>query len=295
MNRSILLVSLTVAAAATVLVYYGGGSHPRSPDVAKDPVEEAGHVPYAQASDTGSFALRTDSAPSSERVSLQGDREEVPRAAITNEADTREWVAEETAQGIREDYLLLIEQLGLSSSEKEALLIFLTEDAVTRTKTSYSDGIGMDEHERSARIQEILGETKLREFLSLESNLKEFRELQYVQNMLQDKGVPLTEKQSEGLFEILVGVRGQVDMARPQNVEPGSLEALEYTLTQLDEYDRLVAELVPSVLSPSQAQHMFERNLEYSYRRSATLEWHRQRQFDNLDDGVALGYFPKKD
>ena len=73
------------------------------------------------------------------------------------------------------------------------------------------------------------------------------------------------------------------------------MEALEYTLSQLDEYDRLVTELAPSALSTKQVEYMFEREQHYSYERASTLAWHKQRRADNSDDDVALGYFPKRD
>ncbi len=69
-----------------------------------------------------------------------------------------------------------------------SLLQFLIEDEIARTRTRYSDGIGMDEHERSARIAEIIGDAKLQQFLALENNLGEYKEVQYVQSALQEKG-----------------------------------------------------------------------------------------------------------
>jgi len=295
MKRLTLVVSSTVVSVAILAVVYVTGPY-RSPDAVKYPVGEALQAHQSETVNTEANASTAVDAQSLGHDSEQGKGEEARRIkTLADEAATREWVTEETTRDIREDYSLLIEQLDLTPGEIEALLEFLIEDAIARTKTSYSDGVGMDEHERSARIEEILGDAKLQQFLAFERNLVEFRELQFVQNMLKQKEVSLTEAQSDGLLKIMIDVREQVGTTRPQHIEPGSIEAVEHTLSQLDEYDRLVTEVAPSVLSAKQVEYMFERNLEYSYRRSMTLEWHKQRRADNPDDEIALGYFPKKD
>ncbi len=295
MKRSTLVVLSIVAAVAILAVIYDSGAY-RSPGLVKYPVGKAVQAqPPESVGEEAYASTAVDVRSLGDDSEQRNEKEARQNTTLADESATREWVTEETTREIREDYSLLIEKLDLTPNEAEALLEFLIEDAIARTKTSYSDGIGIDEHERSARIEEILGDAKLKQFLAFERNLAEFKELLSVQNMLKQKDVPLTEAQSDGLLEILIDVREQVGTMRPKHIEPGSIEAVEYTLSQLDEYDRLVTEVAPSVLLAKQVEYMFERNLEYSYQRSMTLEWHKQRRADNPDDKIAPGYFPKKD
>jgi hypothetical protein len=212
-----------------------------------------------------------------------------------DEAYVREMVRNTSIEKTQERYSLLIEMLELTPAEIDALFEFLVEDAIASTRTKYSDGLGLDEDERLARLQEILSDEKLQRFLAYERNLADFRELQSVQSMLQQKGVPLTEAQRDGLLEILIDVQKQLDPERPSHIEHGSMEDFEYSLSQLDEYDRLVTELASSVLSATQVEYMFERNQKYSYERASQLEWHKQRLAANPDDDMPLWYVPKGD
>jgi hypothetical protein len=210
--------------------------------------------------------------------------------SLDDEATTRKWVREETTREIKEEYFLLFEQLDLPSSENEALLEFLIEDAIAKTKTLYSDGIGMPEQERLSRIADIIGDAKLQQFLALEHNIQEYAEAQRVRSMLQEKDVPLTDKQVDQLLKILVDTREQIDPKPPANLDPRSMEALEYRLYQMDEYEHLVLELAPSVLSAKQVKYLFDRYQALSYMRANTLEWHKQRRADDPDDNLPLSY-----
>jgi hypothetical protein len=210
--------------------------------------------------------------------------------SLDDEATTRKWVREETTREIKEEYFLLFEQLDLPSSENEALLEFLIEDAIAKTKTLYSDGIGMPEQERLSRIADIIGDAKLQQFLALEHNIQEYAEAQRVRSMLQEKDVPLTDKQVDQLLKILVDTREQSDPKPPANLDPRSMEALEYRLYQMDEYEHLVLELAPSVLSAKQVKYLFDRYQALSYMRANTLEWHKQRRADDPDDNLPLSY-----
>lgn len=216
---------------------------------------------------------------------------EAPRKySAVDEAISRKEIREEATRDVRGIYPLLIKGLVLTSSQQDALLSLLIEDEIARTRTSYSSGIGMDEQERSARIAALIGEAKLQQFLALEHNIDEYREVHYVQSMLQQKGVPLTDTQQDGLLKILIDVREQVDMKRPAHIKPRSVESLEHTLDRLDEYERLALELAPSMLSAKQLEYMFERYQALSYRRADALELHKQRRADNPDDDQLLWY-----
>jgi hypothetical protein len=185
--------------------------------------------------------------------------------------------------------------LGLTPAEIDALIEFLIEDTIAKTKTKYSDGLGLSEEERLARLQEILSDEKLQQFLAFERNRANFQELQSMQSMLQQRGVPLTEAQRDGMLDILIDVQKQLDPKRPSHLEHGSIESLEWSLGQLDEYDRLVTELASSILSAKQVEYMFERNQKYSYERASQLERHKERLAANPDDDMPLWYVPKGD
>lgn len=215
---------------------------------------------------------------------------EAPQYSAADEAISRKEIREEATRDVNGIYPLLIEGLNLTASQQNALLSFLIEDEIARTRTSYSSGIGMDEEERSARIAVLIGEAKLQQFLALEQNIQEYREAYYVQSMLKQKAAPLTDMQQEGLVKILIDVREQIDMEPAAHIKRNSIESLEHTLDRLNEYERLALELAPSVLSSRQVEYMFERYQALSYRRADSLELHKQRRADNPDDEQLLWY-----
>jgi hypothetical protein len=221
-------------------------------------------------------------------------REARPKYSAADEAISRKEIRGEVTRDVHGIYRLPIAGLGLTSSQQDALLSFLIEDEIARTRTVYSSGIGMDEEERSARIAAIIGEAKLEQFLALEQNIHEYREVYYVQSMLKEKGTPLTDTQQVGLAKILVDVRKHIDMKPPAPIESKSIESLEHTLDRLDEYERLALELAPSVLSAKQVKHMFERYQALSHSRADALELQKQRRADNPDDDQLMWYPSRK-
>jgi hypothetical protein len=302
MRRARIIIGLTLSAAvALVALIYGAISH-QPQDAVKSPLGEVGQVDQTASSGADpneSTVVVPQRANDDIQAGNDHESTEVNEARrntnSADEASTREWVREETTREVRADYSILLEHLGLTPGERNALLEFLIEDAITNTKTRYSDGIGMDEHERSARIAAIVGDAKLQQLLALERNLGEYRETQLVQSMLQQKDVALTEAQRDAFLKVLIDVREQVDTNLPAHLKPGSMEALEHRLNQIDENDRLALELASSVLSAKQVEYVFERNQAHSYRRADILEWHKQRRADNPEDDLPLGYPPKRD
>ena len=141
--------------------------------------------------------------------------------------------------------------------------------------------------ERSDRIADLIGDPKLQEFLALESNLVAYSESQRIALLLQRNSVPLTQTQREGLFDILVGVRDWYQ-APPAKIE--SIEQLEQFLIQLDEYERHVVELAPSVLSANQVVHLFERYQRGSRLRADALALQRKFRAEHPGEEVALFY-----
>lgn len=287
------LISSAVAAALVAVVY--GIGFLRFPSTVEPRRGEAN-----QALQTSS--IDAEVKESTAVVSLRSlDSDQNPmiadaprRTSYVDEATDRKMVREETTRDVTNWYSLLLEHLNLTPRETDALLSFLIEDRIARTRTRYASGIGMDELDRSNRIAAIIGDSTLQQFLALEHNLSEYREVQNVQSMLQLNDVPLTDAQRDGLLKILVDVREQVDMKPPANLKRDSMEALEHRLNEIDEHDRLALEMASSVLSTKQVEYMFERNQAYSYERANVLEWHKQRRADNPEDDLPLSYPPKR-
>jgi len=299
MKRKSIFLSLALSAGAIVAVVYGTGLL-RPQGAVKYPPGEASQAHQAESAEPDASSVNS---PQSSQDDIRANSDDESPAVnearrnsnMADEEATAKWVREDLTREVPEDYSLLLKHLGLTLSEEESLLQFLIEDEIARTRTRYSDGIGMDEHERSARIAEIIGDAKLQQFLALENNLGEYKEVQYVQSALQEKGVPLTDTQQDRLLKIVIDTREQIDTNLPAHLKPGSMEALEHRLNQIDENDRLVVELASSVLSVKQVEYVFERNQAHSYRRADILEWHKQRRADNPDDDLPLSYPAKRD
>jgi len=296
MNRPTL--ALIIGASAIAVLVLGlvvGISTQQSPTVTESQLNE----PDQAASAVVEPDLSQSDVPQQENGDTHAEtseaRDDRPGEMLEKEAEVRALVRDNATAEVERNYALLFENLGLTPSDKEALLAFFIEDKIANTKTRYSDGIGMPEEERSATIAEIIGDTKLQEFLALERNILEYRELRYLQAELQENGVPLSRTQQDQLLKILVDARDQVDGTPPEHIERGSIEELEFSLRILDERERLVLELAPSALSTNQVEYMFERNQEYSYERAATLELHKQRRAENPDDDMLLWYPSKRD
>lgn len=296
MRRTTFVLSLisSAVAVALVAVVYGIASH-RSPSTVEPRRGEA-----SQAQQTASVETElnesTEVVPQRSEDGYQNPTgTEAPRKwSAEDEAISRKEVREDATRDIQRIYPLLLKGLDLTPSEKDALLSFLIEDLIAKTRTSYSSGIGMDEHERSNRIAAIIGDSKLQQFLALEQNLSSYRDVGRVGHFLGQNGAPLTDAQQDGMLENFIEVRDQLEWMPPADVERRSIESLEHKLTQEDEYDRLVLELAPSVLSPKQVQYLFERYQALSYRRANALEFQRNARADNPDENRALWY-PARD
>ena len=210
---------------------------------------------------------------------------------LSDEANTREWVREETSREIDETYSLLLDHLEITSAEKEAMLALLIEDAISNTRTAHSSGEGMTPEERSDRIAAIIGESKLEQFLALEGHSAEYTEVERIRAMLDRRNLPLSDRQRDGFLEILISVRGQDTRVLGSDTEPGSIRWLEQRVSQMDEYERLVMELAPSVLSSKQVEYVFDRYHRLSYNRALSLSTQRDAIINRTrGDDVPLTY-----
>ena len=153
MRRTTFVLGLisSAVAVALVAVVYGIASH-RSPSTVEPRRGEA-----SQAQQTAS--VETELKSNDENKDQIRDDLQKPTAteasrkwSAEDEAISRKEVREDATRDIQRIYPLLLKGLDLTPSEKDALLSFLIEDLIAKTRTSYSSGIGMDEHERSNRI-----------------------------------------------------------------------------------------------------------------------------------------------
>lgn len=209
-------------------------------------------------------------------------------------ATSRKEVKEEATRYVHDVYSLLIGDLGLTLSQKDALIALLIDAETAATRTAYSSGEGIDEQELSNRIAAIIGESKAQQFLALDRYRDEYAETQKVQTLLKQNDVPLTDTQVDGLLRVLVDVRNQVDTQLPANIDRGSMESLEHRLDEMDLYERLVLELAPSVLTARQVEHLFERYQALSYQRAYVLELQREARANDPANEHLPTYYPPR-
>lgn len=223
-------------------------------------------------------------APSDTRTG-HNVRERLP----LDENTLREQLRRHAAKDIRDSYSLLLEDLGLAPEEKEALVALLIEINIAAMSTRYQRGTTMPEQERLDKIAAIISDPKLRQFLELERNLGEYWEVGRIGSLLQRNGAPATDTQRDGLMKILGDVHDQYTMP-PSDDPVNSFARLEYHLTQLDEYDRHVVELIPSVLSPTQVVYVFEAYQRMAYQRADALERQKKQRAAQPSADLPLFY-----
>lgn len=212
----------------------------------------------------------------------------VPEASEANadvsnidlEADLKS-LREKITKHVQSVYSLLFEHLGLTDSEKAALSEFLVEVWMSGTRIPNYHPEPMAEQDRLDGIAAIIGDSKLERFLGLERNLRQYGEVEKIRSLLEQKGTPLSESQRGKLLEILVKVRGREEAVTNPNAQRGTIEALESRLAELDEYNRLVLELAPSVLSGEQVLYMFHHYQGLSYRRWSSFTTQERARSEN--------------
>jgi hypothetical protein len=204
----------------------------------------------------------------------------------SKEAAFRELVREQATQDVQKSYAPVFDDLDLPASEEEALRSFLIENWIARTTTPYWRGVAIDLNERANGIAEIIGDAKLQQFLEFERNLYLHGEIQRIATMLQMQGFPLNDAQRDGLFGILVDARDQAQaFSLPPGIERNSVEYLEHRTLQKDEFERLILEQAPTVLSPKQVGLLSEQYEYLSYKRAYALkEQEREAADPNAED-----------
>lgn len=225
------------------------------------------------------------------------DERAMPQTRI-DEDSARRRLRETATREIRGSYSLLFEDLGLTRQEEDELFSLLVEGwmagaTVYHRGKTVQVGRRWDENERSSKVAAIIGDPKLEQFLALEQNLASYREVRSIESMLERRGAPLTEAQRDGLFDILAATRNREYAPMPSaHLDPYSLEQLERTLTRMDERERHVIQLAPSVISPQQVVDLHERYQDCSYKRANALERQRRQRAADPTNPRPVHYSP---
>ena len=207
---------------------------------------------------------------------------DVPRSAMRESVLPVRYVDEETSRRLMQEtatnetrryYSLLLEHLGLTRTEKDALLSVLIEDQLSRTTTPYVRAGPTDPQQRSRKISAIIGKPKLTQFLSLERHVAAYGEVHDIGSMLEHNGAPLTAQQQEKLLELLIATRDQSEVKPFPESERTSMKYVEQRIVERDEYERHVLELSVSALTPKQLQHLFDHFQFRSQQRAGAVEF----------------------
>ncbi len=279
------LVLASSAVVLAVCAYFSGIGLDRSPTVAQP---TTGDVEQERTTVPGPQVLRRSGVPQVETSDDQGnavlddpeDSFELPPGAPPEVTRQRE--RQRLASELPAAYSLLFQHLALTQDDQDALI-----DAFLEVQMSSGTHTAVSDQERSQRIAAIIGVAKLEQFLELERNFASYAELSKLESLLGRNGVPLSAVQREGMFKILVDVRNRYEPLR-SDAQEGSIEHIENILAGMTEYERLVVELAPSVLSSKQTVYLSEQYQYLSYQRGNDLEWQRKRRAEHPTDSVAI-------
>jgi hypothetical protein len=192
---------------------------------------------------------------------------------------------------IREGYSLLLEDLDLTAQQAEDLIAALADLQLDSAWLSDRDssfekrGRTIGAQERHERLAAAIGERKLDEFLVLEVDLAAYGETQQIALLLGRKGTPLSETQRDAMFDILVEVRDRYPYT-PPDFDPSSLAYIEEHLAWMDDFDRHVMELAPSVLSATQVAHLSDEYQWMARQRIDSIEMQTKRRAERPGGGV---------
>ena len=304
MRRATLVLasSLAAAAIAGALLYAPRSflGRPGSPAFSKavdvvpaeatpaqrtSPPETEPNAPAAEPTDTAV----AQNAPNSDPPAV--DRASRQSGPPPDEATMRERMRKITTQEVRDAYSLLLDDLGLTPQATEDLLAVLVELQLEAASSGSQRGRTIGAQERHDKIAAVIGDEKLDKLLLLELNRAAYWETQQIASLLHRKQVPLTETQRDEVFEILVEVRDRYPATEPPaDLDRMSVEWIEHDFAQLDEFDRHVMELAPSVLTPAQVVHLFDEYQGMSRDRIAALEWQKKRRAERPEEQIGWFY-----
>lgn len=234
-------------------------------------------------------AVRPVSEVNDYGVAMRGQNGRAP-IPFVDEDSSQAIVREEAIQDVGALYSRLLDDVDLTASEKGALIALLVEDRIASTWTPYSQGKEIDKADRNRRISAIIGNEKLQRFLAREANLRTYAEVERIDTVLAQNDLPLTEGQGDRLFELLVDLEKRAEQTMPSDLERNSIEFLEDHLAALDEYQRLVIEQAPSVLSSQQIVLLDQKYQDVSYQRAAALDRQKDQRVANPDQDLPISY-----
>jgi len=304
MGRATFVLASGLAAAAIAGVFvYGIGSRPFLSAADPPREEQPDRIPTAGSqtppadADTATSHPETNEAVAHDEQHPNSSNESrgTPRTTRErNEATARADIRKNATEEVRDSYALLLEDLTLTPEEKTDLVALLIEmqieGAWARGRTWEIRGRVIPDQERYERIAAVIGDQKLLELLELQQNQRAYWETAQIERLLQRKDVPLTEKQRDGVFDILVEVGARYpDAPPPADLDDESVEWIEHVLMQYDERDRHVIELAPSVLSQDQVVGLFAKYQSMSQERIDSVE--RAKKLKIEQPGKFRGWF----
>ncbi len=288
-----------ILSSAIIAFVYGNGFRPDSRDAeVRDSLQTSSSGSSVEQSDeigTDGDSQSSSGVESGASGEIDSDNVDDPHPLTADEEASRKEDREESIRLVQKNYSPIFEQLDLTAEEKDALSDLFVEVYTVGRTSSYTKDERIDEQERLNRIEEIIGFARMQELLSLERNIPQYREIERIDAMLQAKEAPLTDGQRDRMLEILIDVRGSEKAVADPKAKPSTMDALESQLAEMDEYDRLVLELAPSVLTSEQVEYLFERYQNQSYRRAAVMEMQKKARADGTSHEDAPPVYPKRD
>ena len=281
-TRNVGVISFAVV-ALTVLILSGRPQNSQKNAIESGPIQPTVGVVH------NSVESIRDSNEVNTSVADNGHTEEQGFIAEL-EADLK-WLREETTNEVLEAYALMFRHLGLSKTEQRDLTDFLVEVWVSGTTMRNFNPMPIEEGDRRAGVAAIIGDARLEQMLLMERNLAEYREAGRVSKLLQANEAPLTTAQQDDLLNIFIRVLGSEQAVANPNAQKGTIEAIESQIATMDEYERLVLELAPTILTGRQVELLFARYQALSYQRAQMLELQEKtRANDDKEDDLPLWY-----
>jgi hypothetical protein len=204
--------------------------------------------------------------------------------------ETRRFLRDASTKRVQATYSLLLEDLGLRPETKAALSSYLVEADMAGGWTDTSRGRKISEQERSGRIAAIIGQSKLQQFLALERNVLDYTEAYKIESLLQRNSVPIRAEQRAHLLKVLSDTREQLS-ASAVDLKLDSIDSLEKIIAGINEKERHVVELAPSVLSSKQVEVLFEQYQYQAEARNRALAKQKKTRSENPGDKLPL-HFP---
>lgn len=287
MRRGTLVLASSLAAATVVgaVVYGLRSQQPSSPVAAfQSPTETAQPPSPADVKQNEPASVAKEGRPKEQSPNDPVDERRARGLPPLDEATERERDRTSALREVKIGYTLLFDDLDLPEQDEKDLIDVLVDMWTESAWTSYQQGRKIGEQERSDRIAAVIGQQKLEQFLELQKNGQAYWETYQIALLLQRRGAPTTPAQRDEMFDVLVDVRAQYPYTSPpEELDRNSAEYMAYRLRQMDDFDRHVIELAPSVLSPTQVAYLFQAYDRMSRERIDLFEWQKKMRAERPD------------